>query len=117
MKNKGFTLIELIGTIVILSLILLIITPAITNSLKKGMDNADEQTKESIVMAARNWASDNKDKLPTIVNLNKLQEEGYIDDNIKLPSTTKNINSACVEIKLKDQATKTAYTYTYKDNC
>lgn len=117
MKNKGFTLIELIGTIVILSIVVLIIIPPISNSLKKSVEDADKKTKQSIIMAAKSWASDNKDKLPTTVKLNILQEEGYIDDNLKLPSTTENINSACVEIKLKERASRKAYTYSYKDNC
>lgn len=84
MKNKGFTLIELVGTIVIISLILLIVTPAISNSLKKGVSNADKQMEESIIMAAKNYFSDNKNR--SCVKLSTLQEEGYADINIKKPS-------------------------------
>ena len=68
MKNKGFTLIELIGTIVILSLLLLIISPLVTRSIKEGTEKADNQAKTSIELAAKNWASDNKGLLPKTQN-------------------------------------------------
>ena len=83
MKNKGFTLIELIGTIVIISLIALIIIPAISNTLKEGIKDAEEQTEKSIVLAAKNYFSDNPKE--TCVELKTLQEQGYIDYKIKSP--------------------------------
>ena len=72
MKNKGFTLIELIGTIVILSLLLLIISPLVTRSIRNGVKNADEQAKTNIEMAAKNWASDNKGSTAKFVTVSEL---------------------------------------------
>ena len=96
MKNKGFTLIELVGTLVILSLMLLIITPAISNSLKKGVQDADKQTQESIIIAAKNYFSDNKDKDKDFDNLSDLQSEGYIDDVVN-PSDGTHITGVVVK--------------------
>ena len=124
MKNKGFTLIELIGTITIISLILLIITPAITNSLKKGIKDADEQTKQGIILAAKNWASDNKQSLPKTkngvynVSIATMQNEGYLDNDIKLPSTAISLTSVCVSITKTNNtgSSKDVYKYEYKES-
>ena len=129
MNKKGFTLIELIGTIVILSLTLLILIPNVTRSIKSGTTKADEQTKTSIELAAKNWASDHKGDLPKnkdgskIVAVTELQSQGYLDDDLKLPSTSASINSACVKITKTndDEVTaktgKKAYSYEYLDAC
>lgn len=121
MKNKGFTLIELLGTIVILSAILLIVVPSVTSSIKKSQANADESTKESIILAAQNWASDNKNilnnKSSYNVSLATLYDGGYLEENVKLPSTSETIENACVIITVKQTENKIAYSYAYKDNC
>ena len=121
MKNKGFTLAELLGTIVILSAILLIIVPSVTSNIKKSQTNADENTKENIILSAQNWASDNKTILnnKTTYNLSlvTLQDGGYLEKNIKLPSTSETIENACVTITVKQTENKPVYSYVYKDNC
>ena len=65
MKNKGFTLAELLGVIVILALISLITIPAITNSLQDYESRLCNTQLEEIVAAARTWGADNLLKLPT----------------------------------------------------
>lgn len=125
MNRKGFTLIELLGVIVLLVLIAMITIPTIGNAIKQGKENADVQTKENIVLAARNWAVDNKSSLPqnknekTKVNIKTLQDGGYIDKNIKWPSTDEEITNACVEITntTTDEAIKNQYSYVYSDSC
>lgn len=54
--NKAFTLIELLGVIIILAVIALITTPVITTVLKNNKENADTTTVESIVTSAKNFA-------------------------------------------------------------
>ena len=54
MKSKGFTLIELLGVIVVLALLALIIVPSVTKSIQNGQKEADENTKNSIILSARN---------------------------------------------------------------
>lgn len=119
MKNKGFTLIELIGTLVILSLMLLIVTPLVTKNLRTSLKKTDIQTKENIKLAAKNWMSDHKEEVNQI-KVSKLIEEGYLDDEVKLPSTSENINKACIKvIKTYDNQDtgKKIYKYEYEDNC
>ena len=120
MKKNGFTLIELIGTIVILSLALIILVPTVTKNIKDGMKDADEKTKSAIELAAKNWTIDNMENIGEsyCVTVETLQNEGYLDRNLKMPSTSNsNINAAGVQISLKSGAEKKSYTYTYKDNC
>ena len=49
--NRGFTLVELLGVIIILSLLLLISLPSILNSVKRSSAKTDELTKELIYNA------------------------------------------------------------------
>ena len=122
MKNKGFTLIELIGTIVILSLLLLIISPLVTRSLKNGIKQADKQAKTNIEMAAKNWKSDNKGNDAAFVTVSELINGGYLDEEVKLPSSSgqTDLSNACVKITKtyeNENTGKKVYKYDYQDTC
>ncbi len=119
MKKNGFTLIELIGTIVILSLALIILVPVVTKQVKDGMEKSDKNTKASIELAAKNWAIDNMGTVGNgyCVTVATLQNGGYLDKNLKMPSSGASINSAGVQISIKSGTDKKTYTYTYKNNC
>ena len=92
MKKNGFTLIELISMIVILSLIALIVFPAVASIVKSSRDDAYENQKIIIEKAAKEYYLDNVDSLPDIdengtcnskaeVNIyTTLVDEGYIAD-------------------------------------
>ena len=118
--NKGFTLVELIGVVVILSAILLIIIPNVTSGTKKGIKNADEQTKQNIILAAQNWASDNKSLMPQTngniykVKVSVLTEEGYITDKVVKPSNGADLSNSCVKITNTSQASSIKKTYSYE---
>ena len=86
MKNrKGFTLVELMGIIIIISIILLISIPPIVNNIKDGKDKLYKAQLENVKLALENWAGDNKDKLPTAdkesitITVTQLKQEGYLD--------------------------------------
>lgn len=117
MKNKGFTLIELLGVIVILSLLMLVIIPSVTSSIKKGQNESDKDAQDSIVLAARNWLSDNKATVnnasPYTVTVSTLQSGGYLPKDIKLPSKGCSLNNASVTITATETANNTKYDYKY----
>ena len=125
MNNKGFTLVELLGVIILLSLIALITIPSISSWIKEGEEKANNQIKENIVLASKNWALDNKNLLPQNTNqtykvtLNNLQNGGYIDKNLKLPSTGNELENICVIITNTGKTTKglNKYKYEYSENC
>lgn len=87
--KKGFTLIELIAVLVILSVIALIVTPNIMVSVKDYKRQVYETEIQAISDAAKNWAADNISELPTnneyslIVTIHDLIDNGYYDENVK----------------------------------
>ena len=119
MENRGFTLIELIGVIVILALLTLIIVPNVVSNLREGISESKEYQNDSIILGAKNWASDHKDELPLAgdddlqVQLSRLQEEGYAQGEVKDLETGDVLdpNSVCVVI-----STENGKRYIYKIN-
>ena len=119
MNKKGFTLIELIGVIVILALLTLIIVPNVVSFLQQGITDSKEFQDESIILGAKNWASDHKDELPDAGNtlnlqLSTLQSGGYIENNIKDPETGDKIDmdAVCVVITTENGR---KYNYVVQD--
>ena len=112
MKNRkrGFTLIELLGVIIIVSLLVLIITPVVNNIIKDSKDKLYDKTLENIKLAAKNWASDseNKDLLPddisncVVVTLAQLKAGGYIDLDIKDPRNGQKLSDDITVIVTKN---------------
>ena len=85
MNKKGFTLIEVISTIVILSLIALIVFPAITSTIKSSRESAYKSQENILIKAAKAYYLDNIDKLPDEIDGNydsvdiyDLVKKGYI---------------------------------------
>ncbi len=125
MNKNGFTLVELLGVIILLAVIALITIPTISGAIKTGQENADQQFKDDVVLAAKNWTLDNKGKTKDNgscnVTLEAMQNEGYIDKNVKIPSTKTEVdaNQICVTIKAtsKENRQKKTYTYSYDEGC
>ena len=116
MKNKGFTLAELLGVIVILSLISVITIPAVTSSLNTYKGKLCNSQLDQIISASKAWATDNIVLLPTEngkkyqVTLKTLAQYGYIDDDIKNPVTKVNFDLDSTIITI----TRVNKTYKYE---
>ena len=82
-KEDGFTLVELLGVIVILGLIIAIAVPALGNILTNAKTNTDKATEALVLDAAKIYELDN----PELSIHNKtdtfLFEEGYLDADPK----------------------------------
>lgn len=106
--NKGFTLIELIGTVVILAIISLIAFPSIINLLNKSNNNIDTHTKEFIKTAALDFANDNKDNLqiPSEITVIELVNRGYLQSSLICNNCQ--LENDIVEI---DQQNNFSFTY------
>lgn len=130
MKNRkrGFTLIELLGVIIIVSLLVLIITPVVNNIIKDSKDKLYDKTLENIKLAAKNWASDseNKDLLPddisncVVVTLAQLKAGGYIDLDIKDPRNGQKLSDDITVIVTKNTGRydyELSMTGVTPDNC
>jgi prepilin-type N-terminal cleavage/methylation domain-containing protein len=95
--KKGFTLVELLGVIIILAIIATIIVPVATSLINKSTNQLNTIQLGNIKSGAVNWATDNIDKVPgsssgynaVEVTLATLIKGGYISSDIK-DITTKN---------------------------
>lgn len=118
-NNKGLTLVELIATLVILTLVGLIAVPKIFEQVKEYKDQMYQDQVAIIEDSARSWATDYIDVLPVVVGesynvtLEQLQEGGYLDSDFKSVSSDKPFHpTSYVEIKCT-VSTETNYHYTY----
>ena len=61
MKKNGFTLMELLGVIILLALLMLVVFPNVINSIKSTSDLTEEQVSILIKNAAKLYVTDNLD--------------------------------------------------------
>lgn len=126
MKNRGLTLIELISTLVVLSVIATIVFPNVYDALKDYKKGLYDIQIQSIIGATKDWAANNYDKLSsenggeTYVYLKRdLQDGGYIDEPLKNNKDGKEFNDntfiviTCVAIE-SDLNNEENFNYTYE---
>lgn len=89
-NNKGLTLVELLGVLVVLSLIIMIVTPVVTKNLKASQVEICEHQLNSLVAASKNWFTDqlndnysnlydvNNVFTPTDIKGEDLLNQGYV---------------------------------------
>ena len=114
MKKKGFTLVELLAVIVILSLVLVIAVPSVNRYIKQSKEKAYNTQISTIIEAAQAYASANSGLLPrkeefvVKITLGQLKSSGLIKEEVKNPNDDKYFDDALtIEIKKKGE------TYTY----
>jgi len=113
MNKKGFTLVEMIGVVIILSLIILIITPTISESLKGSRNRAYQVQIDEIESAARSWSIYNSDNLPEkdeeiIITLLQLKLGGFLSLDLKNPK-----NGELFPDDMQIKITKKGLNYVY----
>ena len=59
MKNRGFTLLELLGVIVILALLTTLVFPSVLNAIKKSSNQTDKLSMDLISNAADLYIENN----------------------------------------------------------
>lgn len=124
MNQKGLTLVEVIATLVVLSVIALIVTPNIYGSVQDYKMQLFETQMSNIVDASKSWATDYVRLLPSNdsyslkVTVQELQEEGYLSDNIKNPKDGGTFDESTVFVLIscnyiEDETGNLAPTYNY----
>ncbi len=142
LNNKGFTLIEVLAVIVILSILMAIMVPSVGNIMKKNKEDNYQNLKDSIISAAKIYISDNryqitvgncddsnKADIDSINNktLNSSQlpisflvDAGNLkttsDGKIVNPKDKKNLNLNSSYVVVKYQCDKKEYEYQLKEN-
>lgn len=118
LKNAlGFTLSELLGVIILLSIISLIAFSAIDRNIRNGRVKTCKAQEKNIIEGAKMYVIDHPDQLPDVftptknILISNLKIEKYIDNDLKNPMTDADYkNDTRVEIKYVNKQ----YTYTVK---
>ena len=83
-KKRGFTLVELLATITILSVIMIIAIPSVTKLIKKFGDNYYKMLEGNVKLAGIDYFTDHKKEIPkyinesSVVEIKDLFNKGYI---------------------------------------
>ena len=112
MKNKGFTLIEVLGVIAVLGLIAMVAMPNIIDSLKKTDENKQKAYQNSILQGTEIYVEQNRDlfkvrigKGPGTYFLIKIYDAvatGYVQSTLtnSATGTTADKDNGCVKISI-----------------
>lgn len=91
MKQKGFTLVELLGVIIILSILVVIVFPIVNSIVTQSKDTVYQQQINKILSSAYDFSLKNINYFPennkNYITLGQLKSEGLIDVDIKNPNT------------------------------
>lgn len=101
MKNRGFTLVELLGVIVLLIVIFMLIVPGVNNIINRSKKTTYQTQINTILNAAYDWSLKNSNQLPDenekiFITLSDLKIEGLVDANIVNPNTKELFNDDLV---------------------
>ena len=115
--KKGFTLIELMGVIIILGVLALITYPVIDKSIKQSKEKSLDRTIESIIEASYNYSI--KNDLGYNSNYKKLEFEtlaqaGYIEKEIINPVTNQKLEG-CIIYRWNNSNNQ--YEFEYSETC
>ena len=118
--KKGFTLVELIGVVIILALIALLAFPPILNSIRKTKSELSDASKEILYNAANLYVSENLNDFPKrngntfCVTLNTLSSKEYLPTKVYDSITGEEISQdSLIEIKVENDS----YTYNMNNEC
>ena len=102
MNKKGFTLVELLATIVLLSIISVISYVSISSVIKKNKVNNCRNLIKSIEGASREYVSDNRynftNRDDKVITAEDLFRGNYLKNEIMDPFTNEKVNSENVKI-------------------
>lgn len=111
-KNKAFTLAEILGVIVVISLLLVLIVPAILNQITNSEEDATKAENEFIYNAADLHIRENPDKYPTdksgkyCIPIKDLIDEGKLVEPVKDVVTEEDLSDKSVLVTIYSTGTK-----------
>ena len=113
--KRGFTLVELIGTIVILGIIIGIVYPIINNSFNSTKKELSAQQINALEEVARLWGVKNPDQLSEsqvkYLTINELKTSGLIENKTVLDTNTLENITGCIKIEYSNSSNQYLYKY------
>ena len=106
MKEKGFTLVELIVAIALLGIIVAIAVPTYNHVTESTKQKAFENKAEQIELAAEKWAEELNLSNNKVITVNRLIEDGYLQadefkgDTALVENPINNENMICYTIEI-----------------
>ncbi len=111
MRKNGFTLVELLGVVAILTIIFLIVVPSIINLVKKATIDIDKATKELIYSSTKIYIDKNSYDYPLVANnvycvtIDDLIKSGELEESLIDIKTGKKVNpSLVVKVEIENAA-------------
>ena len=120
MNKKGFTLIELMGVIIIIGLLIILAIPSITNLLNDEEENISSAMEKVLLQAGELYTQDNSGIYPKTegnvycVTLKELVDEEYLGSPIKDPISSNEIDQ---NKYIKTSIQNGTYNYEITDTC
>lgn len=117
MKNKGFTLVELLAVLVILAIIALIVTPIVSGVIKDAGEKVYKEQEKTILRSAQKWALANSNSLSTTdgavynLSLSDLKNSAYYDNTTVINPDTKQEMNGCIKITYREASQDYKYEY------
>jgi len=114
MKNKGFTMVELLVSIIIFSLLTSVAIIAINGVLEKSRESYYEKQENLLVLAGKDYFTTNPSRLPKKIGrtqkitLRELIEGKYIDPVFDRNKNTCDIDASYVSVR---KVNETEYKY------
>ena len=89
-KSKGFTMVEVLGVLVIIGILSLLVVPRIIEYMQGGKDDYNQKLASQLKLAGKAYFADNKEALPTektskkygYVTWDELDSEKYITKDL-----------------------------------
>ncbi len=118
--KRGFTLIEMIAGLTILSAILMISVPQVTSLLKNEEENRYDNFLTEISLATETYISKKNDEFPelktvggtTCINLEDIVSEHLLSSSQKNTKTDESILTSSIQVTLNSEY---QYDYIYRD--
>ncbi len=114
MKNKGFTLVELLGVITLLSILIGFVMTKASNTISKANREYYKTQERLFVLSAKDYFQDYRSKLPKETNetsevfLATLEDELYID---QILDVNKNLCSSLESKVIVTKQSDSTYQY------
>lgn len=119
MKKNAFTLLELLGVVIILGVLSLITFPIILNQIKDAKQGIKDSTKTLIIDAAKDYYEDNTNNyektegITYCIDIKTLTDENYLSRNLK----NENLNNIDTSKKVKLIFHNNKFDYEIVDSC